>query len=97
MEKYGFVVDEIKFQSSFKSVGCFPSFSSLPWTDLSASFFQMGTVIVALNSGVSEASCGAAAHYKPALVPASVPVSAILAHAWRHVEAEEKAPVCSAP
>lgn len=55
----------------------------------------MGTLIV--DSGVSEASCGAAGHYKPALVPASVPVSAILAHAWRHVEAEEKAPVCSAP
>lgn len=97
VEKYKFAVDEIKFQSPFKSVGCFPSFSTLPWTDLGTSFFQMGTAIVDLNSGVSEASCGAAACRKPAPVPASVPVSAILAHVWRHMSAAEKASVSPSP
>lgn len=95
VEKYRFAVDEIKFQSPFKSVGCFPSFSTLPWTDLAACFFQMGTAIVDLDSGVSGASFGAAACWKP--VPASVPVSAILAHVWLHMRAAEKASVCPAP
>lgn len=57
----------------------------------------MGTGIVDLNPGVSEASCGAAARCKLAPVPASVPVSAILAQVRRHMRAAVKASVCPAP